>query len=498
MGASWWSLPRSTRSRGRAVAELGIVLVVVVAGWAVVAATGPRDPFVAALWSAPVGVAVHTFTSLGTMAVSGALRPGVALGLTAAVGVAMGVPAVRRSPYWGRSLFGVLVVTIVVVFVARRFHLTRFTPDSFRYLLMAADLQDPSWPAAQVPGEWWSDLLKRGFGLPAVHALADLTDRRYLASVGPVVGVALAGWFARFCWVTTEGLARRRRLVLVAASVAFLGSSNRLVYDVSYLNTHLLVATWLFLAVSGAWLAATRRDPTWAVPAGLALAATVLMRAEAALVIALVLVPLAGSGADRRTRLAMAVPSLAVGATWFGVVATYRPDPAAWPPFTLTGSALALTAAVVLVVATDGEEGRRWGRWAATAMVPVMLGGLAVLTLRDPTILSESLSISFDNLVRGDGRWALTWVALALLLPVATAVSSFAEQSLWTRPVWGYLVLFWLLPYLRDEPWTPGTGDSGVRILAHVVVVAVALLVLAAVPGHRPGLGVGQEQLPGR
>jgi hypothetical protein len=62
---------------------------------------------------------------------------------------------------------------------------------------------------------------------------------------------------------------------------------------------------------------------------------------------------------------------------------------------------------------------------------------------------------------------------------------------LWTVPILGFGLLYWLLPLLRDGAWRVGTGDSGNRILAHIIAVVVMFLVLAAVEPMEPELGSG-------
>jgi hypothetical protein len=74
----------------------------------------------------------------------------------------------------------------------------------------------------------------------------------------------------------------------------------------------------------------------------------------------------------------------------------------------------------------------------------------------------------------------LTWVAALGLLAVALLVQRVPDSRLWTVPILGFGLLYWLLPLLRDGAWRVGTGDSGNRILAHIIAVVVMFLVLAA------------------
>ncbi len=74
-----------------------------------------------------------------------------------------------------------------------------------------------------------------------------------------------------------------------------------------------------------------------------------------------------------------------------------------------------------------------------------------------------------------------TWSIGILLLAVALIVHEVPSSRLWTTPIVGLAVLWWLLPMIREGAWRVGAGDSGNRILAHMLAVVVAFLVFVAV-----------------
>jgi len=366
----------------------------------------------------------------------------------------------------------------VTVIVARVVHLTRLTPDSLRYLLAADDLALPD-AFEQVHR---ADLLLRQIGLPSLHTLSDLTDRRYMASIAPLFGVSGLGLFTWLAWRFTQGSETRRRMWLVVGAVLFLGSTNRLVYDSFYINSHIQMAVFLLIAVAGSWLAVTTDKPGWAWPAGLALAATLLMRPEAPLVVAVVMAAVAASRATWPVRWAMTLPSVVVMALWYGI--------ALWQHANF-GNRIALTAPVFgSLVAVFGATGVTIaGGWAQARSVVrhfdlIALAGLALLVagygVRSPDVVVGSIKATFRNLTY-DGMWMLTWVAALGLLAVALLVQRVPDSRLWTVPILGFGLLYWLLPLIRDGAWRVGTGDSGNRILAHIIAVVVVFLVLAAV-----------------
>jgi hypothetical protein len=472
------------------MAEIVIGASLAVSGFGILAPVRRDVPGWARVWlSIPMGAAVYLVVGLTLTIATGTLTPEVAIGVSAGLGViGLVVAAFTQRPgladvKWGAYAVGVAVVTVIV---ARVLHLTRLTPDSLRYLLAANDLALPE-AFEQVHR---ADLLLRQIGLPSLHTLSELTDRRYMASIAPLFGVSGLGLFTWLAWRFTQGSETRRRMWLVVGAVLFLGSTNRLVYDSFYVNSHIQMAVFLLIAVAGAWLAVTTDKPGWTWPAGLALAATLLMRPEAPLVVAVVLVTIAASRARWPLRWAMTLPSVVVMTLWYGI--------ALWQHANF-GNRIALTAPVFgSLVAVFGATGVTMaGGWARARSVVrhfdlIALAGLALLVagygVRSPDVVVGSINATFRNLTY-DGMWMLTWVAALGLLAVALFVQRVPDSRLWTVPILGFGLLYWLLPLIRDGAWRIGTGDSGNRILAHIIAVVVLFLVLAAVepPQRRAG-----------
>jgi hypothetical protein len=273
---------------------------------------------------------------------------------------------------------------------------------------------------------------------------------------------------------------RRSRFALVGAATLFLVASNRLVYDSFYINTHIQMAAYLLIAVAGAWLAVSGRS-RWAVPAGLALAVTLTFRPEAPLVVVILLVTVAASRASQKIRLAMALPTLAVAALWYGL--GLWPNAAGGdeisPTAPVFAGLVAIGLATLLCLVSGLERARPWARWLDVAGLAGLVLMLAFFVATEPGVFATSIESTARNLTR-DGFWLLTWVAVVPLVLVALVVETVPDGRMWTVPILGFALLYWALPYLREGAWRVGTGDSGNRILAHFLAVTVLFLVLAA------------------
>lgn len=472
------------------IAEVAIILLLVTAGLGMLSPLQTIPPPARAWLAAPTAGAVYMLVSLGFLVVVDTQHPGAVLSVVAIIGLIGLVVAVirksldRRSLIWAGIAVSVGVVTVISV---RMIHLTRLTSDSLQYVAMSTNMQLPD--AMDQIGSYF--LLRRQIGLPSLHSLSELTDRRYLASIGPVFGVSCFGLFIWTTWQATRNVFSSRVWLVVTAALVLV-TANRLVYHFFYINTHIQVATFLLIAISGVWLALLAEQPAWAVPAGLALSATTLLRPEAPLVVAILLVALTTTRASLRIRLAMTIPSVAVLVLWYGGLLLVNTRPT--DSLTVLGNLAAVTAAALLTLLGGVSRLRGLARHAGWLMLVVLALGLIALGIRDPDRLVDSAVATSRNLV-SDGMWMLTWPAVLVLGIAALIMQRIPEGRLWTTSIIGFGILFWLLPLIREGAWRVGTGDSGNRILAHFLPVVMMFIVLAAVDKWPPSASEPPETL---
>jgi hypothetical protein len=464
------------------IAEVAIASVMFFAGVGVLAPLGDGiDRTSRTLLAYPIGAAVYLMLVPVLVVTTGTLNPILALALTGALGAIGFAFAWRNRSFdlaatWP-TLIG-LVLTIGVVMVTRSVHLTRLSPDSFRYLTVGVDLLHPDALNQVLPGH----LSTRFMGYPALQALADLTDRRYVASIGPLFGLFGLGYLAWFMWrATSHYLTQGRRLLLIGASLALLATSNRFPFMMFYLNGHIEVAVFLLIFVTATWLAVSLDRGAWSIPAGLALGVSILFRPEMTLIAAILLVTLAASRATMGVRIRLISPLVVSMFFWFGIILWNhgaKGDEISLSSPVFSGL-LMVGLGVAAVLVARWAPLRSVARHLDIVLLVVMTIALGVLIAVDPNIFVDSFTATFHNLTR-DGLWLFTWFGLLLLLPFALVVERIPDGRLWTSPIIGFALAFWLLPMVRGGAWRVGQGDSGNRILSHFVTIVVAFLVLAA------------------
>jgi hypothetical protein len=465
------------------VSELLSVLVLTLSGWLVVrsaGATGWRGPALAPL------AGVFMLVAVGFLAVFARVpsHPAVLLSLTAGAAllfVGGARPKWTRGDLVALSLLIAGVALLVALF--REANLVTYHLDSFQYLLAGSLIAQGLAPELG-SSTFWS---KRTFVAPVLHSLAHGHGEFYLRSITPLFAAATALALASFATVA-RGSGRHRwvRLTVVGLALALLLSTNRFVWHALYINSHLFVAgAWMTLAAAN-WRLMTRADRDrglWLTLSLLAIPTVIVGRPEGFLLVGMAIAPLVLSGRVPGWWRAAQVGTFGLFTlTWQLFVAasiTSSPPMSVVAPAALGG--LAIGVALLLLrwpLAVRRPRGWRTGLLLA---VGILLAGLA---LRQPTILTESLAASWQNVILGAGHWGPSLGLLGLLVGITALFHRGDAATASLRfPLLATLPAVLLIAYLRGAAYRVGAGDSLSRMFIQFVPLAILYLAMAATEG---------------
>jgi len=381
----------------------------------------------------------------------------------------------------------IIVGVVGAITILRAAQLVAWSNDSFRYLLNASLIASDNFDSAST-----ALVPKRLIGVPLLHAAANLSGEHYLPSITPLIAGLILAVIAWIGWTAlSPRVGVRTSLIVVATGLVLLVSINRFVFHTFYVNGHLLFGALLLSVVGCSWLIATgariNRNALLIVM-GLAIVALVFVRAEAPIAVSLALLPLLldESVTVRTKSVFLALLGISTIA-WQGFVAVVYLDEGLSVPFSVSGLVLiglAILAGIPLL------------RWKALTqrghlVLWVAEGGLwlalAVLVIRDPQVLIESLDATFHNVVLGAGGWGISLMTFAGLMAVV-AFMRIPAGSLLRFPLTTFIPFALLLAYLREGAYRVGDGDSLNRMWIQIIPIAVVYLVAA--------IGVGRWRKP--
>lgn len=460
--------------------EVVLLLLVLGSGSVVLGSLGLRGwPLLPLGFLAGSFAVVILTTTLGVLGLS--TRPSVVLLLLCAAvgsfGLVRRAVLVQTFSLWHVHVVGVVGVAVVTQ-VTHAIHLVKYTPDSYRYLVMSGLLANDHFPSAEM------DLLsKRMMSAPAIHSLASLAGEPYLRAFTPLLALAVLGVVA---WAIMhsprQGVAKdwgsQRDVVLAVGAVVLLASFNRFIWHAFYVNDHLFFAAALLVLSTASWLLLSgdgRDDPPLMLLSCLATAALVLTRPEGFIFAAVANVPLLG-----RSRVLSQKRALlgSYGATTVGYYG-YLLLRAGQPTLEVLGPILVGAASLILIPLVGKRLFLALEAWLERAVALGVGALLGIYVLRDPGVLTRSIDATWQNLGAGAGAWGTSLLSLGVLVAFSLLLAHGSSLHSLRFPVTMFLPIMLLLAYLRGGSYRVGPGDSLNRMLIQVVPLAVLFVAVS-------------------
>ncbi|MCH8899619.1 MAG: hypothetical protein IH942_03870 [Acidobacteria bacterium] len=454
---------------------IGVVAVAPAANWLTPFGVGAVAPAVGSAIYVVVGALLAAMDSFGVISALSAST------IVAAVvsAVILRAPSIRIDAR--RLAAGTLIATSLAASVsvlALNIHATRLTNDSFGYLRAASSLEQTGGLEALDNLQ----LVKQQLTVSLIQATGWVDGTGYSPVLSPLFGattLAAIGWLA-IRVMKRDRVPTRWQVALLAAAGALLLTTNRFVYNLTYVNGHLFLAMLLLIAVGLSWLAVTEGEHRFLYIAGIAFAAVAITRAESLMVIALFMIPIISTQQlTLRDRLVVTLPTAIVSATWFGLV--LRPHlPGSGVGFTPLFGNVAIAVLLAVFASIAGVPRLR----RVVRMAPWLTLGGAFLLLAyhiqsDPQLLLTSMNSMAVNAAYW-GFWGFFWYIIPPLLIATIVIGNVDEDRLWNLGIAGFFLTLPLTGYLRGSAFRVGSGDSANRMLMHVVPLLILYLLLAA------------------
>ncbi|MBH0098519.1 hypothetical protein I6E68_05105 [Salinibacterium sp. NSLL150] len=468
------------------IIEVVTVLSMVVGGSALMRITGIRG------WALPIvgsvaGISLYLVVGMLQVFTPITTSPVVTISLTAGLPLAaVAWQALRGADVGVRIIPSVATVLGVVAAVAlfRQARLVAWSKDSFEYLVNASLIANNHLDAASL------DLLpKRLIGVPLLHAAANLGGEHYLPAITPLIAgltIAVIVWLA---WVAlAPRIDHRIAAVVIVSCLLALVTVNRYVFNAFYVNGHLLFGMLIVVLVGCGWLIATKTEVNRAALItlmALSIVALSVIRAEAPIAVALALLPvlLNQEFSVRERSLLLGLFGISTIAWQSFVAIMYVAGDSRVPVSVLGLLALGIAALGGVPLLRLKLLTRKRSIFLVSAQALLWVA-LAILAMRQPDVLIDSLRATVDNAVLGAGSWGYS----LLLLGIVVAVALFAKLprgEMMRFPIVTFIPVAFLLAYLREAAYRVGAGDSLNRMWIQLLPLAVFYLIIAIGMGRR-------------
>lgn len=459
--------------------EFLVLLAVSLAGLAI---AGDRRFRVGAMVAAPI-IGTATYLLAGAILVGlEAFTVGRALGVVGTLAVVTAWVVHHRSPgtvAWRSLARATTFVTMgvgAVVAATYAVPITALTPDSGEYLVVAGMLGETGSVAAASP----TFLLMRQLGVGLIHVIGFDGPGRAVAWT-PLLTASAVVTTLQVAWTRLRPRTASAAALagLLAAPLLLLVTADRTLFHATYVNGHMLFAALLLVGMARPWDAATGGERWGILAAGLCFGSLLTIRAEAAIVVAIFLLPVILSPAwDLRERLALVSPLLVAAGSWWWLSVRPRVEPGDLglsgpvdPVFVVVvGIAFVATVATWLPPAP-------LRRVAVASMGTVLAGYLLWKLAMLPDEMAATLAATATNLTTA-GLWGLTWPILAVLVAGVFVSRAVPDDTVFAAGLSLYALALVAFAFLREIPYRVGSGDSGNRMIVHVAFVALLYVML--------------------
>jgi len=331
----------------------------------------------------------------------------------------------------------------------------------------------------------------RGIFQVLIQSAAIFVDTSYLYAITPIFGFS---FLALYAYLAARGLGGAKvptgqTALLVALTVVAMATTYFMLVMMLALLESYAAGAYLALAVACFWLADRERSETWLHFAHPFLIAFALQRSETPLVALLFLVIAhARCRLPRRTLVFWLVVFAVVVVGWHDQLLlsidpghNRNPSRALLAPL-IIGSTLATTLGMIAL--HKPALARLRARIPSLVVICSVALFIWAAAFRSD-VMGTSLVHTFDNLK--SLSWGGVWFLFTLLALMSLGLPKVEQRQLFTCGAAAYLLLLFVAAAARGAPYRHGWGDSGNRMLVHIVPLLFFYFLL--VFGRRPGAG---------
>jgi hypothetical protein len=397
--------------------------------------------------------------------------------------IAVWIMAIKRSAFRIPDQSSALVYAIVPVLLVgllifqERVHLAVLTYDSHRFVGFATDIADNSGDLFNLN----SLSMATGYPLPLALGLSMgiLWEGDYFRLLPSyfTLPIVICIPVVLLLYMKDIGINLRDRMVITGVFSTIVLTTGAIIYFTFYINSSMPTAGYLLSAATAIWFYLRRGDRGWLAIAALLIVLLGTMRLEAPMISFLLMLFMAGLRSDRLDRpFFIFIFATSAGLiSWLAFLYFYASGGSIINPVQILGMIFILACLPFGISLLDRIAFLRRYAFLLPILAVVGLALLLILfSLLQPASMYGSFAAMLTNMFWYSGMWTGAWpgmLILSMLLFVLRA--KLDHSSLFFGAIFlSVLLLIFDLAFFRAGiPYRIGFGDSGNRMLLHIVPI---------------------------
>lgn len=367
-------------------------------------------------------------------------------------------------------MLGILVFATVIF---HQLNITVLSYDSFFFLQQSQFInhyQSLVTPGITTP----ANLASYPIFMSIVHALTLPFSQNFFWSIQPIIAIVFIGCFFTLMQLVQQQLDLKSGVNLLYSALFTLAlfSSYFMIFQFFYVNGNLASALYIFLFLTLSYYALVTDKDCWLIPAFIALTAFMFLRIESPLFASLFLICLVGVKGQRSKLLSRLLLShFVITVSWFGFLSIYAPS-----------GILSFIPAVTMISGLAAVNlyyfffAGRMFPFVNKEMPVIIMSVMLILLLGCYALKTAHIHTSYNKMLANMRLdwWGWIWIFVLSFGPLLACLKRrlpYEQYLSMMLPLFVFSLI--VVSFFRATPYRLGWGDSGNRMLTHILPVAM-------------------------
>lgn len=386
------------------------------------------------------------------------------------------VKPIKSINFSKKEMLTAFIYTIAFVLISGFFvyiNYALFSYDSYYYLAFGKELA--------FYGGFKDFMLEqiRAFGMfmPTFHSLAGFFGYDFSYAVHPLMSFIflVLFYFLTYDELISLQVSKKDSIFYALLGVLILGSCYFWIYQSFWIMNNVFTAIFLTLGLIFAWRARRTQSSLFLFLSYISMLTFAFARVESPLYSVLFIALITGLNFPYEWLKRYILSYSLFIIIWYINLFSFK-DIGVYSDFFSVGKGIAILSCYLLLILYIYLFNQKWIQWLRQYLYPIITG-LLIIGILGAIILKPTFAINnFHMLIQNlfyPMLWGYTFIIIAGMAMISLFMKNYKYKEFVSTCIYGYLFLLIIIFMFRKYPLRAGYGDSGNRMLTHILPLIV-------------------------